>query len=220
VYSLLGLVLFLIGVEVGFIPAGSLFGGKLAGSVYKWLLIPVGMLIGYFIVSAEPAAHGLNSQVEEISGGAIPQKAMKLCLSLGVSVSVGLSMVRVLTGISIFWFLIPGYAISLLLTLTVPKIFTGIAFDSGSVASGGRLEAPGRLCRQPGRRMLCPFRLFSGAAFSPPQQVPQIVAILANRENKQAIMDAINTSFGLHKPEAWGCFVGASGGGGWIELVF
>lgn len=136
VYTLVGLVMFLAGVEVGFIPVGTLLGGELAGSAYKWLLIPIGMLIGYFIVAAEPAVHVLNIQVEEISGGAIPKKAMSLCLSIGVAVSVGLAMVRVLTGISIMWFLIPGYAISLFLTFKVPKIFTGVAFDSGGVASG------------------------------------------------------------------------------------
>lgn len=136
VYTLIGLVLFLTGVEVGFIPAGSLIGSGLAGSSFKWILIPIGVLIGYFIVAAEPAVHVLNDQVEEISGGAIPKKAMYLCLSIGMAISVGLSMIRILTGISLYWFLIPGYAIALFLTFKVPKIFTGIAFDSGGVASG------------------------------------------------------------------------------------
>lgn len=135
-YTLIGLVLFLTGVEVGFIPVGSLLGSELAGSPYRWGLLPIGLLIGYFIVAAEPAVHVLNAQVEELSGGAIPKKAMNLCLSIGMSASVGLSMIRVLTGISIFWFLVPGYAIALFLTFKVPKIFTGIAFDSGGVASG------------------------------------------------------------------------------------
>jgi len=136
VYTMVGLVLFLTGVNVGFIPVGSLLGGELAGSPSKWLLIPIGMLIGYYIVKAEPAIHVLNEQVEEITSGAISRKAMNLCLSIGVALSVGLSMLRVLTGISIYWFVIPGYLIALLLTRFVPKIFTGIAFDSGGVASG------------------------------------------------------------------------------------
>ena len=136
IYTLIGLVLFLTGVEVGFIPVGKLLGSELATSAYPWLLVPIGCLVGYFIVAAEPAIHVLNNQVEEISGGGIPKKAMNLCLSLGVAVSVGISMVRVLTGISIYWFLIPGYAIALLLSFKVPRIFTGIAFDSGGVASG------------------------------------------------------------------------------------
>ena len=135
-YTIFGLVLFLTGVEVGFIPAGNLLGRELADKSHKWLLIPIGLLVGYFIVSAEPAVHVLVDQVEEISGGAIPKKAMNLCLSLGIAASVGISMIRALTGISIFWFLIPGYAVSLALTFFVPKIFVGIAFDSGGVASG------------------------------------------------------------------------------------
>ncbi len=136
VYTFIGLVLFLTGVNVGFMPAGHYIGQELAVSSYKWLLIPLGMIIGYFIVAAEPAVHVLNKQVEEISDGAIPQKSMQLCLSIGVAVSIGLAMLRILTGLSIFWLLIPGYALSIGLTFFVPKIFTGIAFDSGGVASG------------------------------------------------------------------------------------
>jgi hypothetical protein len=136
IYTLTGLVLFLTGVNVGFIPIGHFLGSQIAASSYKWALVPLGMIIGYYIVVAEPAVHVLNKQVEEISGGLISRKAMKLSLSLGVSVSLALSMLRILTGISIFYLLIPGYAISLVLTFFVPKIFTGIAFDSGGVASG------------------------------------------------------------------------------------
>jgi hypothetical protein len=135
-YTFIGLVTFLTGVNVGFLPVGNLIGGEIAGSAYKWLLIPFGMLIGYFIVLAEPAVHVLNHQVEEVSGGAISAKAVQFSLSIGVAVSLGFAMIRVLTGISIYWFLIPGYAVSLVLTFFVPKIFTGIAFDSGGVASG------------------------------------------------------------------------------------
>ena len=94
------------------------------------------MLIGYFLVTAEPAVHVLNKQVETITNGGVSQRAMMLSLSIGVACSVGLAMLRVLTGISIYWMLIPGYLAALILTFFVPKIFTGIAFDSGGVASG------------------------------------------------------------------------------------
>ena len=94
------------------------------------------MVIGYFIVQAEPAVHVLNKQVGEITAGSIPAHAMNLALSVGVAISLGLAMIRVLTGISIMWFLIPGYAISLTLSFVVPHIFTSVAFDSGGVASG------------------------------------------------------------------------------------
>ncbi|MEY8317912.1 DUF1538 domain-containing protein [Oscillospiraceae bacterium 50-58] len=134
-YTYLGLVLFLCGVNVGFMPAGQLIGATIANGV-KWLLVPIGMLIGYYIVKAEPAVSVLTKQVEEISNGSISQRAMGLAMSIGVCLSVGLAMIRVLTGLNIFWLLIPGYAISLGLTFLVPSIFTGIAFDSGGVASG------------------------------------------------------------------------------------
>ena len=135
-YTYLGLVLFLTGVNVGFMPVGNFLGQSIASLECSWVLIPIAMVIGYFIVAAEPAVHILNRQVEEITAGSIPASAMNLALSIGVSVSLALAMIRVLTGISIMWFLLPGYALSLILSFVVPKIFTSIAFDSGGVASG------------------------------------------------------------------------------------
>ncbi|MBD5533853.1 MAG: DUF1538 domain-containing protein [Lachnospiraceae bacterium] len=136
VYTYVGLVLFLTGVNVGFMPAGNYLGQVIAGLPYAWIIVPIGMIIGYFIVQAEPAVFVLTKQVEEITSGAISAKAMETSLSVGVATSIGLAMIRVLTGISIMWFIVPGYAIALLLTFFVPKIFTSIAFDSGGVASG------------------------------------------------------------------------------------
>ena len=136
VETYLGLVLFLTGVNVGFMPAGNYLGQTIAGLSYAWIIVPIGMIIGYYIVKAEPAVFVLTKQVEEMTSGAISAKAMGLSLSIGVSASVGLAMIRVLTGISILWFLVPGYFIALVLTFFVPKIFTAIAFDSGGVASG------------------------------------------------------------------------------------
>ena len=135
-YTYVGLVVFLCGVNVGFLRAGKDMGVALGAAPYKWLLIPLSMLIGYYIVMAEPAVHVLNKQVEEITNGAVPQSAMNRSLSIGVAISAGLAMTRVLTGISIFYMLIPGYLAAILLSFFVPRIFTGIAFDSGGVASG------------------------------------------------------------------------------------
>ncbi|WP_373166464.1 DUF1538 domain-containing protein [Agathobaculum sp. Marseille-P7918] len=135
-YTFFGLSLFLTGVNVGFMPVGHFLGKQLAQSGHSWLLVPLGMLIGYFLVTAEPAVHVLNRQVENITNGGVSQRAMMHSLSIGVACSVGLSMLRVLTGISIYWIVIPGYLLALGLTFFVPKIFTGIAFDSGGVASG------------------------------------------------------------------------------------
>ena len=135
-YTYVGLVLFLTGANVGFMPAGNYLGQVLAGRAFRWVLIPIGMLIGYFIVKAEPAVYVLNKQVEEVTDGAISAKAMGTALSAGVALSVGLAMVRVLTGISILWFLIPGYVFAIGISFIVPKLFTAIAFDAGGVASG------------------------------------------------------------------------------------
>lgn len=136
VYTFVGLVLFLTGANVGFMPAGRLIGAEIASSKNAFWLIPIGMLMGYFVVSAEPAVHSLKKQVEEITNGAITQRSIGLALSIGVAFSVGLSMLRVLTGISIYPFLIIGYVVALVITFFVPPIYTGIAFDSGGVASG------------------------------------------------------------------------------------
>ena len=135
-YTLLGLIMFLTGVNIGFMPAGHFLGSALALSPAPWSLILLGMVMGWYIVAAEPAVHVLNRQVEEITSGAVSQQAMQRSLSLGVAVSIGLSMARILWGIPLFWFVLPGYALALGLSLVVPPIFTGIAFDSGGVASG------------------------------------------------------------------------------------
>lgn len=136
VYTYIGLVLFLTGANVGFMPAGRLIGATIAGKNYKYMLIPIGMMIGYFIVSAEPAVHSLKKQVVEVTNGAITQKSVRYALSIGVAASVGISMLRVLTGIPVLPFLIAGYIVSLVISFFVPPIYTGIAFDSGGVASG------------------------------------------------------------------------------------
>jgi len=136
IYTFVGLVLFLTGVNVGFLPAGSYIGKYIGYLEYSWILIPIGMAMGFFIVKAEPAVHILNDEVEYMTGGAISKNAMLWSLSIGVSVSIGLAMMRILYGINILYILIPGYALALGLTLFVPRIFTAIAFDSGGVASG------------------------------------------------------------------------------------
>jgi hypothetical protein len=141
VYTFVGLVVFLTGANEGFLPTGLSLGQSLAGIESGIVLVPVCMLIGYFIVNAEPAVYVLNKQVEQITAGAISASTMRLTLSIGVSAALGLSMIRILTGISILWILIPGYVIALGLSLFVPKFFTGIAFDSGGVASGAMMSA-------------------------------------------------------------------------------
>lgn len=136
VYTYVGLVLFLTGVNVGFSTLGAELGAQLASSGARFILIPLSMLLGWFIISAEPAVGVLEKQIEQVSAGAIPGKAIKLSLSIAIALAMGLAMLRVLTGISILWFLVPGYAVALGLSFFVPDIYTAIAFDSGGVASG------------------------------------------------------------------------------------
>ena len=120
-YTYVGLVLFLTGVNVGFSPLGAELGAELA--VHGWLLVPLAVGV-------------LEKQIESVSAGAIPGKVIQRSLSVAIALAMGLSMLRVLTGISILWFLVPGYGIALALSFFVPDIYTAIAFDSGGVASG------------------------------------------------------------------------------------
>lgn len=136
VYTIVGLTVFLTGVNIGFMPAGTFLGGAIASLPYRWILIPISMVIGFFITAAEPAVYLLNRQVEEITSGAISRKMMMTGLSLGIALALALSMVRIMTGTSIWFFLLPGYALALALSFFVPEIFTAIAFDSGGVAAG------------------------------------------------------------------------------------
>ena len=135
-YTYIGLVLFLTGVNVGFSALGRVLGAELAAGWTRWLLIPLSPLLGWFIISAEPAVAVLEAQIEEVSAGTIPGSAIKTSLSIAIALAMGLSMLRVLTGISIMWFLVPGYLIALGLSFFVPDLYTAIAFDSGGVASG------------------------------------------------------------------------------------
>lgn len=136
IYTIVGLILFLTGVNVGFAPVGALLGEGMGESSLRWLLVPIGTVIGYYLVKAEPAVQVLNQQVEDVTGGTVSRGMMNLALSAGIACAVALSIVRVLTGLNIYWIIIPGYALALLLSRQVPPVFVGIAFDSGGVASG------------------------------------------------------------------------------------
>ena len=134
-YTFVGLVIFLTTVTVGFMPIGYKLGNELA-KASEPILIAFSFIIGAVVVLAEPAVHVLNKQVEEVTGGGVTKKQMMIALSVGVGVSIGLSVIRVIFGFSLLYYLIPGYLISLGLSFFVPKIYTAIVFDSGGVASG------------------------------------------------------------------------------------
>lgn len=134
IYTYLGLTFFLWGINAGFLPIGYMIGKVL--SDYQLILVPIAMVIGYFIVISEPAVGVLTEQIEEITNGNIKRKILNISLSIAVSIATGLAVIHAMTGISIIWFLLPGYLIAIVLSLFVPQIFTAIAFDSGGVASG------------------------------------------------------------------------------------
>lgn len=136
IFTYVGLVLFLTGVNVGFSSLGYVLGETIMSGKLKWVMIPIAMLMGWFIISAEPAVYVLTKQVSELSAGAVSEKLMKTALSIAISCAMGLAMVRVIWGISILWFMVPGYLIALALTFFVSPTFTAIAFDAGGVASG------------------------------------------------------------------------------------
>ena len=135
VFTYMGLVLFLTGVSVGFMPVGYKLGTQLA-NIHPALLVGLGLVIGVLVVLAEPAIHVLNAQVEEVTGGSVSKRSLMIGLCVGVGASIALSVVRILFDFSLVYYIIPGYFISLALSLFVPPVYTAIAFDSGGVASG------------------------------------------------------------------------------------
>ena len=134
-FTYVGLVLFLTGVNVGFMPIGYKLGFALAQASEGFLIV-FGLIAGVLVVLAEPAIHVLNAQVEDVTGGLVTKKSMIVGLCAGVGVSIALSMVRIVYDFSLVYYIIPGYFISLALSLFVPPVYTAIAFDSGGVASG------------------------------------------------------------------------------------
>ena len=134
IYTYIGLSLFLLGVNIGFLPIGYTIGKNLAD--FKLLLVPISIFIGYFIVISEPAVGVLTEQIEEITNGNIKKKTLNVALSIAVSLATSLAVIHTISGIPILWILLPGYLIALILSIFVPQIFTAIAFDSGGVASG------------------------------------------------------------------------------------
>ena len=135
-YTYIGLTVFMTGANEGFMPAGVYLGQLLGELPYRWIIVPVGVLIGYLVVKAEPAVYVLMRQVEDLTDGAITGRSLQLSMCVGVGVSVGLSMLRVMLGLNVLWIIVPGYVLALGMSFLCPKLFTAIAFDSGGVASG------------------------------------------------------------------------------------
>lgn len=134
--AFLGLVLFLQGVQVGFLPTGGSMGEYLGKLPNNWVIIPIGLLLGLVATIAEPAVRILNYEVEKVSGGYVSQKTMLYALSIGVAFSVAMAMIRIIYGIPLLYILLPGYLLALVLIRFSSPTFVSVAFDSGGVATG------------------------------------------------------------------------------------
>lgn len=134
--TFVGLSLFLQGVHVGFMPVGELMGMAIGSLEDNWILIPIGFSLGFAVIMAEPAVRVLITEVEKVSGGHINKNIMLYTLCIGVAFSVSLAMVRVLAGISLWYFIVPGYLIALLMMRSASPEFIAIAFDAGGAATG------------------------------------------------------------------------------------
>ncbi len=140
-----GLLIFLSGIDYGFA-----FAGKYIGEIFldpsrpgwfKWLLLAVGFILGAAITLSEPAVTVLGEQLEEITNGHIKKNAIRITLAIGIGFAALLAMIKIITRIDILWFLVPLYVISLVMMLFTPRLFVGLAFDSGGVSGGALTSA-------------------------------------------------------------------------------
>lgn len=131
-----GLILFLHGVNIAYVPVGQHLGTELARLENNYILIPLGFIMGFLVGFAEPAIHVMVKQVEEESGGSVKRRVLLAVVSIGIGVAVALSMWRLLVGFSLYYFLIPGYLLVFLLGRKVDNMFLAMAFDNGGVATG------------------------------------------------------------------------------------
>lgn len=190
IYAWIGLILFFVGANTGFIPAATLLGQELARPETQWILIPLGCVLGALIVCAEPAMWVLTTQVEEVSSGNITKPILLTTVAIGVAAGVGLAMWRVLAGFSIWYLIAPLFITAMLLTLISPKLFAAIAFDSGSVATGpvsSTLILPitlGAAMVAGGNPAADGFGLIAMIAITPPISI-QILGILYNAKEKK-----------------------------------
>ena len=191
-YTYLGLVLFLLGVNAGFMDAGRILGGAIAQLDAKWALPAVGFLLGMVVVLAEPAVYVLTEQVEEVTAGHVKKKVILITLSIGIAFAVMMSMLRLMIPALKLWhFLLPGFALAALLSYHVPKIFVGIAYDSGGVASGPMTAtfilafAQGAASVIPGSNVMDGFGVIAMIAMMPIVSI-QILGLLYNRKGAKS----------------------------------
>jgi len=192
VYLLVGMGVFLTGVNKGFLPAAIALGETMGRLPNNWITIPVSLIIGASVVLAEPTVYVLVNQVREITDGAIPRKVLLSAMALGVGIAMALSITRILYGISIWWILLPGYALSLTLTFFVPNMFVGIGFDAGEVVTGAMSAAfviplaIGVCSVIPGRNIVADAFGTAGVLTMIPPIIIQTIGLIYSRKLKKA----------------------------------
>ncbi|WP_404452085.1 DUF1538 domain-containing protein [Virgibacillus necropolis] len=203
--TFLGLSFFLQGVHIGFLPIGELMGKSLGALPYRWVLIPIGFILGFVAIYAEPAVSVLIHQVEKVSGGYIQPKVLLYTLSIGVGISIALSMVRIIFGISLWYFIVPGYIIALIMVKFSSKTFTSIAFDSGGVATGPMTATfilamfVGIATQIEGRDpLLDGFGMVALVALAPIISVLTLGIIFSRKEKSQNVEDQSGTKANSH----------------------
>lgn len=189
----LGLGLFLQGVNVGFMPVGDAIGRTLAGGSITWVLIPLGLVLGTITALAEPSVLVMSATVDRVSAGSIPPRVFLPFIAVAVGIAVALAMARVIWGIPLLWILIPGYLIAFALTRIAPPAFTGIAFDSGGVATGPVTStfilaiSLGAAATIPGRDPVVDgFGLVALVFLAPVLSLTSLGAVLGHKARKQA----------------------------------
>ncbi|HWR23515.1 MAG TPA: DUF1538 domain-containing protein [Feifaniaceae bacterium] len=191
-YLLIGMTIFLSGVNEGFLPAAIALGETLGALEHSWVLIPIALVIGASVVLAEPTVYVLVNQVREITHGAIPKRLLLSSMALGVGIAMALSIIRILYGFSIWWILLPGYALSLTLTFFTPNMFVGIGFDAGEVVTGAMSAAfvipfaIGVCSVIPGRNIVADAFGIAGVLTMVPPIIIQTIGLIYSRKLKKA----------------------------------
>ncbi len=141
----LGLLIFLSGIDFGFAFVGQYIGeiffDPARADWFYWLLLPIGFVLGAAITVSEPAVSVLGTQIEELTNGHIKKLTISITLALGIGVASMLSILKILTQVNILWFLVPLYVISIVMMKFTPRLFVGLAFDSGGVTGGALTSA-------------------------------------------------------------------------------
>lgn len=132
----IGLVLFLVGVKVGFLPIGEMIGSAVVSKGNLWIVLSVGFILGFVVTIAEPDVQVLAMQVDTVSAGKISKGIIVISIALGVGTFVAMALLRIFLRIPIAYLLIVGYVCVFILAVFTPPEFLAVSFDAGAVTTG------------------------------------------------------------------------------------